>query len=88
MGVFNVNFDHVLWKVQSTPAGINPPVAVLNNQPPKFDSINTSRNFYDFRLQNGGSPAINAGINFGVVIDLDGKPRPTTMPDLGCFEKQ
>ena len=85
---FNVTFNQVLWKVQSAPANINPPTGVLNNQSPKFDSINTSRNYYNFRLQNGGSPALNAGANFGILIDLDGKLRPVGLPDLGCFEKQ
>jgi len=86
---FNVTFNQVLWKVQSVPAGINPPTGVLNNQSPRFDSINTFSNYYDFRIQKGGSPAINAGANFNVLIDLDGKPRPVGLqPDLGCFEKQ
>ena len=85
---FNVTFSQILWKVTSTPAFINPPTGVISNLSPKFDSINTSRNYYDFRLQKGGSPAINAGLNFGVTTDLDGKPRPAGLPDLGCFEKQ
>jgi hypothetical protein len=86
---FNVTFSQVLWKVQSTPANINLPTGVLNNQSPKFDSINTSRNYYDFRIQKGGSPAVDAGANFGVLTDLAGKLRPRGLrPDLGCFEKQ
>ncbi len=83
---FNVNFDYGLWKVQSTPANITSN-QMLNNQPPKFDSINTSRNYYDFRLKTG-SPAINKGVNASVTIDLEGKPRPVGLPDLGSFEKQ
>jgi hypothetical protein len=84
---FSVSFDHNLWKVQTVPSNINPPVAMINNQPPIFDSVNTSENFYSFRLKPG-SPAVNAGVNAGVIIDLDGKPRPVGLPDLGCFEKQ
>lgn len=85
---FNVTFDQVLWKVTSNPSNttIIPP-APINNQSPLFDSINTSKNYYDFRLQLA-SPARNAGVNAGVTIDLDGKPRPVGAPDLGCFEKQ
>ncbi len=85
--VFNVTFDHNLWKVQSVPANINPPLGMINNQPPRFDSINTSDHYYDFRLKTG-SPALNTGTSAGITSDLDGKPRPVGLPDLGCFEKQ
>ena len=85
---FNVTFDHVLWKVQSIPANINPPIAVINNQDPQFDSINVSDRYYDFRLKPG-SPAKDAGSNTPIILDLDGKPRTAgPKPDLGCFEKQ
>lgn len=83
---FNVNFDHNLWKAQSVPANVTS-TQIINNIPPDFDSVNISRNYYDFRLKTG-SPAINKGINAGVVIDLDGKTRSVGLPDLGCFEKQ
>ncbi|HUR65006.1 MAG TPA: choice-of-anchor Q domain-containing protein [Chitinophagaceae bacterium] len=83
---FNVNFDYNLWKVQNTPTNITSN-QVINNQAPQFDSINTSRNYYDFRLK-AGSPAINKGVNAFIVTDLDGKLRPVGLPDLGCFEKQ
>ncbi|MBI5859021.1 MAG: hypothetical protein HZB42_15415 [Sphingobacteriales bacterium] len=83
---FNVNFDYNLWKVQTAPSNITSN-QIINNQPPLFDSINASKNYYDFRLK-ANSPAINKGVNAGVIIDLDGKPRPVGLPDLGCFEKQ
>ncbi len=85
-GTFNVNFDYNLWKVTSVPTNITSN-QIINNQPPLFDSINTFNNYYSFRLQTG-SPAINKGVNAGVTTDLDGKPRPVGIPDLGCFEKQ
>lgn len=85
-GTFNVNFDYNLWKVKNAPANIVSN-QIINNQQPQFDSINTSKNYYSFRLQTG-SPAINKGFNAGVTTDLDGKPRPVGVPDLGCFEKQ
>ena len=84
--VFNVNFDYNLWKVQNVPANITSN-QVINNQAPLFDSISTSNNYYDYRLK-AASPAINKGVNAGVTTDLDGKPRPVGLPDLGCFEKQ
>jgi hypothetical protein len=83
---FNVNFDYNLWKVQTPPVNITSN-QIINNQAPQFDSVNTSRNYYDFRLQSI-SPAINKGVNAGLIIDLDGKTRPVGLPDLGCFEKQ
>jgi hypothetical protein len=85
---FNVTFDQVLWKVTNAPQNITIiPPAPINNQAPIFDSINSSKNYYNFRLKTG-SRGINDGVNAGVPIDLDGKPRPVGLPDLGCFEKQ
>jgi hypothetical protein len=84
---FNVTFNQALWKVKTTPSNINiinpPPI---NNLPPQFDSINTSRHYYDFHLR-AGSPAENKGTGAGVLIDLDGKTRSATIPELGCYER-
>ena len=54
---------------------------------PLFDSINTAERYFNFRLKEG-SPAINAGSNAGIGLDLDGAPRPVGLPDLGAYEKQ
>ncbi|MBP6589292.1 MAG: hypothetical protein KA229_04235 [Chitinophagaceae bacterium] len=83
---FTVNFDYNLWKVQANPAN-STMTQIINNQPPQFDSINTNRNYFDFRLKTG-SAAINKGVNTGIITDLDGRPRAVGVPDLGCFEKQ
>lgn len=83
---FNVNFDYNLWKVQTTPANITSN-QIINNLAPLFDSVNIQKNYYDFRIKTS-SPAINKGVNAGITLDLDGKPRPVGLPDLGCFEKQ
>lgn len=83
---FNVNFDYNLWKVQTVPANITSN-QLINNQPPQFDSIATSGNYYDFRLKTG-SPALNKGVATAISTDLDGRPRAAGLPDLGCFEKQ
>lgn len=83
---FNVNFDYNLWKVQTTPANITSN-QIINNLAPLFDSVNIQKNYYDFRIK-ASSPAINKGVNAGITLDLDGKPRPLGLPDLGCFEKQ
>jgi hypothetical protein len=87
---YSVVFDHVLWKIQKTdPAtitGVNT-TGIINNMSPQFDSINVSKNYYDFHLQ-ATSPAIKNGTNTTVTVDLDGKPRPAISPDLGCYQKQ
>ena len=84
---FDVNFDYNLWKVVNTPANITS-AGIINNQYPEFDSINTSKRIYNFRLRDE-SPAKNKATNAGVTIDLDGKPRPVgTAPDLGSYERQ
>ncbi|MBI1343975.1 MAG: hypothetical protein GC171_13665 [Terrimonas sp.] len=84
--VFNVSFDHILWKLVNTPADVSI-AQVIYNHPPLFDSINTSKHYYSFRLKEG-SPALEAGSASAIAIDLDGAPRPVGLPDLGCFEKQ
>ncbi|MGZ8558793.1 MAG: choice-of-anchor Q domain-containing protein [Chitinophagaceae bacterium] len=85
-----VIFDQSLWKVKTTPANITIiPPQPINNQSPQFDSIDVSEHYYDFRLNKRNSPAVDAGTNAGIVIDLDGNIRPVgARPDLGCFEKQ
>jgi len=83
---FNVNFDYNLWKVKTTPVNITSN-QIINNLAPEFDSINTFKNYYNFRLK-ASSPAINKGVNAGISTDLDGKTRAVGLPDLGCFEKQ
>jgi hypothetical protein len=80
--VFNVLFDHVLMKTMPSNSIDS---QSLFNQPPLFDSINTSAQFYDFHLKPA-SPAIDYGINAGLIIDLDGKSRPVGLPDLGSYE--
>jgi len=84
---FNVNFDYNLWKVQNIPASITS-AGIINNQYPAFDSINTSKRIYNFRLKDE-SPAKNKATNASITIDLDGKPRPVgPAPDLGSYERQ
>ena len=84
---FNVSFNDILWKGVTPPANITSS-GIINNQYPAFDSINTSKRYYSFRLKDE-SPAKNQATNVGVTIDLDGKPRPVgPKPDIGCYEKQ
>jgi hypothetical protein len=83
---FNVEFDHVLWKVKDEPAGVALN-EVINNEDPLFDTLSTTKNFYSFLLKEN-SPAINKGINTSVTLDLNGQNRPVGLPDLGAYEKQ
>jgi hypothetical protein len=83
-----VNFDYNLWKVKTPPQDITS-AGIISNQDPQFDSINVSKNYYDFRLTKNNSPAVDAGTGSTVAVDLDGAVRPAGLkPDLGCFEKQ
>jgi hypothetical protein len=85
-----VIFNDDLLKVNNGPqySTLNPTSIQLKKQNPLFDSINVSKNYYDFHLQ-GNSPAKDKGTNTAVTIDLDGRPRPVgAAPDIGCYEKQ
>lgn len=83
---FIINFQNCLWKYKTAPANVNSSNMILN-QDPKFDSVNTSKPFFVFRLKSD-SPAINKGAATGTPIDIDGNPRPVGLPDLGAYEKQ
>ena len=87
--IFSVNFDHNLWKVQTTPANITTNARLINNQPPQFDSINVVKKLLQFSVKSILHLLLIKEPTAGVTIDLDGKPRPVGIqPDLGCFEKQ
>lgn len=84
----SISFNKVLWRVQTPPSGAGITISSLPiNQLPAFDSIYTAQRFFNFRLKDN-SPALNAGTSAGVAIDLDGRPRPVGLPDLGAYEKQ
>jgi hypothetical protein len=83
---FVVGFGNCLWKVQDLPTGVTSANMILN-QDPLFDSVNTAVNYFDFHLK-ANSPAVGAGAAAGVMVDLDGNPRPVVAPDLGCYQRQ
>lgn len=85
ISIFNVSFENCLWKNKDNPSNVVS-TNILNNQNPLFDSVNTQKRYFNFRLKSG-SPAINQGTPTGIVIDLDGMPR-VGIPDIGCYEKQ
>ena len=83
-GGFSVLMNNVLYK-QKTTLPFTPSTSLLNANP-LFDSINTGNHFYNFRLKDG-SPCIDAAAS-STTIDLDGKPRTLSPPDIGCYERQ
>jgi hypothetical protein len=84
--LFSVNFSNCLWKVATSPSGVDTS-AIIANMDPLFDSVDVVHQFYNFRLQ-AGSPAISQGVNTGLPFDLDGNPRPAGPTDLGCYQRQ
>jgi hypothetical protein len=85
-GPFSITFNHVLYKAKTDPSEASF-ISSIKNISPAFDSINISRNIYDFHFTRSPSaPAINAGIVTPFPFDLDGKPRDAA-PDIGSYER-
>lgn len=83
---FAATFDHVLYKAENEIANATF-ISSIKNQPPMFDSVDVSRNIFDFHFNNHPeSAAINAGVASPFPYDLDGKLRDD-MPDIGCYER-
>lgn len=85
-----ISFTHVLYKNESSDIDTSVDTSSLKNASPDFVNIDASRQEFNFHLKPT-SPAVNAGTSVGVVIDLDGLPRPDTAsskPDIGCYELQ
>jgi hypothetical protein len=83
---FSVTFDHVLYKAKNDIANATF-ISSLKNEEPMFDSINVSKNIYDFHFNNNqSSPAVDAGVITSFLYDLEDKPR-NNPPDIGCYER-
>jgi hypothetical protein len=83
-GPFNVTFSNSAWKVSNVPQAVTA-TAMLNNQDPMFESIDSDKKLYNFRPKEN-SPVIKFGKSIGVTLDLDGKPRKP-VPDAGAYER-
>jgi len=81
--LFEVDFKNCLWKVKTTPADITSS-GIIANEDPLFENIDSRNRKYNFMLKEG-SPAIDAGINTVVTIDLEGNSR-MNIPDAGAYE--
>ncbi|HSN07918.1 MAG TPA: choice-of-anchor Q domain-containing protein, partial [Hanamia sp.] len=83
---FSATFDHVLYKAKDLIPNATF-ISSIQNEAPMFDSIDVSRNIFDFHFTNHpNSPAINAGVVTAFPTDLDDKPRDSK-PDIGCYER-
>lgn len=86
--VFNVLFDHSLYKGSGNPAN-STLTNNIQNIDPSFDTVDVFRNLYDFRItKNALAPGINNGAATAFLFDLDNKNRNIGLPDIGCYEKQ
>jgi hypothetical protein len=85
---FTVLFEKNIYRSAADPAN-STLAGNIRNADPAFDSINITKNLFDFRItKNAASPAINAGVATGFPRDLDDRNRSVGLPDLGCYEKQ
>jgi hypothetical protein len=83
---FVITFDHVLYKAKDEIPNATF-ISSLQNEPPVFDSINVSKNIFDFHFNKDQySPAVDAGITNSFLYDLDDKLRDSK-PDIGCYEQ-
>lgn len=83
---FSVSFDHVLYKAKDEISNTTF-ISSIKNDPPMFDSINVSKNIFDFHFNNNpSSPAVDAGVITPFHYDLDDKLRDSK-PDIGCYER-
>lgn len=85
---FNVLFEKNLYRALADP--LNSSLSGnVKNADPSFDSINVSKNIFNFRVtKNAAAPGINAGMASGFLKDLDDMNRNVGLPDMGCYEKQ
>jgi hypothetical protein len=83
---FTATFDHVLYKAKNSLLNADF-ISSIKNETPMFDSINVSKNIFDFHFNtHPNSPAVNAGVANSFPFDLDDKPRDA-QPDIGCYER-
>lgn len=83
---FSATFDHVLYKALDEISNATF-ISSIKNETPMFDSVNISKNIFDFHFNNNpASPAVDAGVVTPFLYDLDDKLRDSK-PDIGCYER-
>lgn len=82
--LFNYQFTNCLIRTDLEPNQINAENCIFNTSP-LFTDISER----DYHLLEG-SPAINTGLETGIMIDLEGNLRPFMggIPDVGAFESE
>ena len=85
---FVLNIDRCIYRAATDP--LNTVITQsIKNIDPGFDSIDVTRQFYDFRITKKTiAPGTNKGIGTPLLKDLDDKNRNVGIPDLGAYEKQ
>lgn len=84
--LFKITFENCLYKAKDEIANADFKNSLMNTSP-LFDSINVSRNMYNFHFNDHPeSPAIGAGKPTGFTYDLEGNLRKDP-PDIGCYER-
>lgn len=83
----DVSFINCLYRANTDPANVNINDGCIKNQDPLFDSIDVSKQIFDFHLNLNPSPAVDTGIPVLFVKDLDNNNRIAPF-DIGCYEKQ
>ena len=86
--IFDVRFLNCLYRASIDP--VNSTItAAIKNIDPLFDSVDVTARIYNFRHNSQPlAPGINKGLTTPLSVDLDNKPRPVGVPDIGCYEKQ
>lgn len=85
-----VSLTNCLYRANIDPINVDI-LDCIRNENPAFDSVDVSKGIFDFRLNNNGSPAVNAGNGTNIVFvkDLDNNNRFSgSSIDIGCYEKQ
>jgi hypothetical protein len=84
---FAVIFDHCLYRAESNPENSSIVSSRMLTEP-MFDSINVSKKYFDFRINNLSAPGINNGAATSFSKDLDNNNRSNGLPDIGAYENQ
>lgn len=82
---WDVLISNNLVKNELAPEGVTL-VQNIFNENPEFEEIDSEKRKYDFRLKEN-SPAIGKGKASNINVDLDGKGRNPSTPDLGAYER-
>jgi len=86
---FTVAFTNCIYKAESIDAD-NYFTASKKNQDPLFDSVDVTKNYYDFHTATKpNAPGVDNGINTLFNSDLDDNSRRVNgIEDIGAYEKQ